>query len=163
MLEKRGHTLDVLFPLGVLAIYAVAAAMVLLLAADGYRDSLDRANRSFGASTALAYVTEKLRAGDREDAVRVETLGDCPALVVSVNREDSWYDTYIYCYDGSLRELMVKRELTPQPDMGRALLELEQFEPQWAADGLLRLVCAHQGETDTRYVNLKAGEGYPCG
>ena len=58
---------------------------------------------------------------------------------------------------------MVKRELTPQPDMGRALLELEQFQPQWAADGLLRLVCAHQGETDTRYVNLKAGEGYPCG
>ena len=68
MLEKRGHTLDVLFPLGVLAIYAVAAALVLLLAADGYRDSLDRADRSFGASTALAYVTEKLRAGDREDA-----------------------------------------------------------------------------------------------
>ena len=162
-MEKRGHTLDVLFPLGVLAIYAVAAALVLLLAADGYRDSLDRADKDFGSSTALAYVTEKLRAGDRENAVRVDSLGGCPALVVSVSREDSWYDTYIYCYEGSLRELMVKRELTPQPDMGRALLELERFEPQWEREGLLRLVCAHQGEAVTRYVNLKAGEGYPCG
>ena len=162
-MEKRGHTLDVLYPLGLLAVYALAAAGAVLLAADGYRDSLDRADRSFGASTALAYVTEKLRAGDREDAVRVETLGDCPALVVSVNREDSWYDTYIYCYDGSLRELMVKRELTPAPQMGTKLLELEDFRPEWAGDGLLRLECRAQGESFTRYVNLKAGEGYPCG
>ena len=162
-MEKRRHTLDVLFPLGLLAIYALAAAGAVLLAAHSYRSSLTRADRDFGCTTALAYVVEKLRAGDEAEAVRVDALGDCPALVLCVNREGSWYDTYIYCYGGSLRELMVKRELTPQPDMGRALLELEQFQPQWAADGLLRLVCAHQGETDTRYVNLKAGEGYPCG
>ena len=162
-MEKRGHTLDVLYPLGLLAVYALAAAGVLLLAADSYRDSLTRADREFGCTTAMAYVAEKLRSGDREDAVRVDVLEDCPALVISLNREGNWYDTYIYCYDGSLRELMVKRELTPALGMGRELVELEDFRPQWAGDGLLRLECAAQGETLTRYVNLKAGEGYPCG
>lgn len=162
-MEKRGHTLDVLFPLGLLAIYAVAAAGAVLQAADGYRDSLTRADRDFGRATALAYVAEKLRAGDEAGAVRVDALEDCPALVLSVNREGGWYDTYIYCYDGSLRELMVKRELTPAPGMGAKLLELEDFRPEWAGDGLLHLECRAQEETLARYVNLKAGEGYPCG
>ena len=162
-MEKRRHTLDVLFPLGLLAIYALAAAGAVLLAAHSYRSSLTRADRDFGCTTALAYVVEKLRAGDEAEAIRVDTLGDCPALVLCVNREGGWYDTYIYCYDGSLRELMVKRELPPAPQMGTKLLELEDFRPAWAGDGLLRLECRAQGESLARYVNLKAGEGYPCG
>ena len=161
-MEKR-HSLDVLFPLGVLAVFALAAVWVLLLAAGGYRDSLTRADRDFGRTTALAYVTEKLRAGDESDSLRVAQLEGCPALVFSVSREGSWYDTYIYCYDGTLRELMVKRELSPSPHMGRALLELEEFHPEWAGEGLLKLECRGAGETVTRYVNLKAGEEYPCG
>lgn len=162
-MEKRRHTLDVLFPLGLLAVYALAAAGAVLLAAGSYRSGLTRAHRDFGCTTALAYVAEKLRSGDEAGTVRVDALEDCPALVLSVNREGGWYDTYIYCYDGSLRELMVKRELTPTPQMGAKLLELEDFRPEWAGDGLLRLECQSQGETLTHYVNLKAGEGYPCG
>ena len=108
-------------------------------------------------------MTEKLRSGDRQDAVRVDSLEGCPALVISLDREGAGYDTYIYCYDGYLRELMVRREVTPAPRMGRALLELESLSPTWAGEGLLRLECGLQGDTLTRYVNLKAGEGYPCG
>ena len=83
--------------------------------------------------------------------------------ILERENEGVTYCTYLYVYDGSLRELMVKRELTPALGMGRELVELEDFRPQWAGDGLLRLECAAQGETLTRYVNLKAGEGYPCG
>lgn len=119
-MEKRRHTLDVLFPLGLLAVYALAAAGAVLLAAGSYRSGLTRAHRDFGCTTALAYVAEKLRSGDEAGAVRVDALEDCPALVLSVNREGGWYDTYIYCYDGSLRELMVKRELTPTPKWERS-------------------------------------------
>lgn len=162
-MEKRGHSLDILYPLGLLALYAVAAAGVILLAAGVYRHSLTRADREFACTTALAYVTEKLRAGDREDGIRVDTLEDCPALVISLNREGCWYDTYIYCYDGALRELMIKRELTPGARMGTALLELDGFRPEWAGEGLLCLQCQVRGDTLTRYVNLKTGEGYPCG
>lgn len=155
-MEKRGHTLDILFPLGLLALYALAAAGVLLLAAGIYRQSMTRSDADFASDTALAYVTEKLRAADREEAVRVE---DRDTLVISVNYGDSWYDTYIYCYDGSLRELMTRREVPFAPEQGRALVALEDFRAEWASEGLLRLRC---GETE-RYVNLKAGEGYPCG
>lgn len=162
-MEKRGHTLAMLYPLGLLAVYALLAAGVILLAAEGFRSSQTQADREFGCTTALAYVTEKLRSGDRQDAVRVDSLEGCPALVISLDREGAGYDTYIYCYDGSLRELMVKRELPPAPQMGTKLLELEDFRPEWAGDGLLRLECRAQGESLARYVNLKAGEGYPCG
>ena len=162
-MEKRGHTLTMLYPLGLLAVYALLAAGVILLAAEGFRSSQTRADREFGCTTALAYVTEKLRSGDRQDAVRVDSLEGCPALVISLDREGAGYDTYIYCYDGYLRELMVRREVTPAPRMGRALLELESLSPTWAGEGLLRLECGLQGDTLTRYVNLKAGEGYPCG
>lgn len=153
-MEKR-HTLEILFPLGLLALYALAAAAALLLTAGIYRQSMTDSEEAFSADTALAYVTEKLRAADAQDSVRVE--GD--ALVLSVSRGDVWYDTYIYCYDGCLRELMLRREVPFAPEQGRMLVELDSFFPAWEDEGLLALRC---GDT-VRYVNLNAGEGYPCG
>lgn len=158
-MEKRSHSLDVLFPLGLLAVYVLSAVAVILFSAQIYRNTTAKAEESQGGPAALAYVSEKVHQSDMEDAVRVGRISGIPALILSRHTASADYDTYIYCCDGTLRELMVNRALPPTADMGRPLLNLESFEAELIRPGLLRLRCTDSREgTFESYVNFRAGE-----
>lgn len=157
-MEKRGHSLDILFPVVLLAVYVLAAVTVILQAGAAYRKVEDRSRSMADGPAALAYVTERLHQGDEAGVVRVGTLGDIPALVFAQG-EDGRYVTYIYCYDGSLRELMIRRELAPEPETGRALLPMAEFLPEDAGGGLLKLSCTDlSGQTRVCWVSLLSEE-----
>lgn len=132
----RRHTLQQLLPLCLLAVFMLSAVLAVLFSASVYREIQDRSNRLTEA-TALTYIAEKVHQSDKAGSIRLGRIGDCPALVI---RQDvgNVYDTYIYVYDGTLRELMIKSQLTPAPAMGRPLLELEGLDLD-LEDGLLRL------------------------
>lgn len=155
MLSRR-HTLQQLLPLCLLAAFMLSAVLAVLFSASLYRDIQDRSARLTEA-TALTYIAEKVHQSDEAGAVRVGNIGGCPALII---RQDvgSLYDTYIYAYEGSLRELMIKCELDPAPSMGRPLLELEGLDLS-LEDGLLslKLRCA-SGEIRESLVALRSRE-----
>lgn len=155
---NRRHSMDILFPTVLLALYVLGAAAVAVLAGASYQRLAERSAAMSDGSAALSYVAERLHQSDEAGAVRVAELGGCPAIVITQG-ETSLYDTYIYCYNGSLRELMVKRELKPEPDMGRALLPMAAFTPENLGGGLLKLSCTDsEGLTRESWVALRAGE-----
>ncbi len=148
-----------LLPVLLLALFLLLSVLTAMRTAAVYKKVLDRSDR-MDRSTALTYITEKVRQNDTAGALRVGTIGNCRALVI-VQGDELLYDTYIYCYDGSLRELMIKRELIPAPEMGRALLPMESLELT-LEDGLLRIRCTDSsGETQERSVALTAQEVAP--
>lgn len=154
--------MDILFPLGVLAGFAAAVITVLLMTAGVYQGNVERSANSFSGPTALAYLTEKLHQSDRADAVSIEQMDGVDALVFSVENQGIRYDTYLYCYEGMLRELMVNQELTASADLGRELLPLEGLELELVDDNLIRLRCTDDTSTTREsYVSLKSGEGAP--
>ena len=157
-MEKRRHSLDALFPLGLLGLFVLCAVLVILFSASFYRQTLEKTRLGDG-ETALAYVTEKLHQSDRAGAVSLGAIGDCPAVVITRGQR-RLYDTYIYCSDGQLRELMIKRELEPEPEMGRALLPLERFSAEDLGGGLLKISCRDSsGAEYCCYVNIRTMEG----
>ena len=154
----KKHSVQLL-PVLLLAVFLLLAVLTAMRTAACYKKVLDRSDR-MDRSTALTYITEKVRQNDTAGALRIGTIGDCQALVICQG-DEILYDTYIYCYDGSLRELMIKRELTPAPEMGRALLPMESLEIT-LEDGLLRIRCADSsGETMERSVALVSEEVAP--
>ena len=136
-MRRNAHSVLPL-PALLLALFLLLSALTVVRSAAVYRKVLDRSDR-LSRSTALTYITEKVRHNDTAGSVRVGKIGDCQALVI-VQGDEILYDTYIYCYDGSLRELMIKRELEPTPDMGRSLLPMESLELE-NTDGLLKIRC----------------------
>ena len=157
-MEKRSHSLDVLFPLGLLAVFVLSAVMVILLSAQVYRGTTEKAETA-ESGTALNYITEKIHQGDLAESVSVGEISGLPALILSRGTENAWYDTYIYCYDGALRELMVNRELPPTADMGRPILSMDAFSVEAVRPGLLRLRCTDsRGNSFESYVNFRPGE-----
>ena len=136
-MRRNAHSVLPL-PALLLALFLLLSALTVVRSAAVYRNVLDRSDR-LSRSTALTYITEKVRHNDTAGSVRVGKIGDCQALVI-VQGDEILYDTYIYCYDGSLRELMIKRELTPAPEMGRCLLPMESLELSLEGD-LLKIRC----------------------
>ena len=148
-----------LLPMLLLALFLLLSTLIAVRSAAAYKKVLDRSDR-LDRSTALTYITEKVRQNDAARALRVGRIGDCQALVIAQG-DEILYDTYIYCYDGSLRELMIKRELAPAPEMGRALLPMDSLELTLEG-GLLRIRCTDSsGETRERSVALAAQEVAP--
>ena len=156
---KSTHSLQRLLPVLVLALFLLLAGLTVIRSAGAYQKILSRSDR-LDRAMALTYIAEKARQNDAPGALRLGRIGDCQALVITQG-EAVLYDTYIYCYEGSLRELMIKRELTPEADMGRCLLPMEglELEPEGT---LLKIRCpGPEGETLERAVALRSLEVTP--
>jgi len=158
-MRRKAHPLQQLLPVLLLTLFLLLSALTVARSAAAYRKVLDRSDR-LTRSTALTYITEKVRQNDTAGTIRVGRIGDCQALVISQG-EEILYDTYIYCYDGSLRELMIKRELTPAPTMGRSLLPMGSLELS-LEESLLRIRCTDpEGMVLERSVALQSEEAAP--
>jgi hypothetical protein len=156
---KSTHSLQRLLPVLVLALFLLLAGLTVVRSAAAYQKILGRSDR-LDRAMALTYIAEKARQNDAPGALRLGRIGDCQALVITQG-EAVLYDTYIYCYEGSLRELMIKRELTPEADMGRCLLPMEglELEPEGT---LLKIRCPGPGgEMLERAVALRSLEVTP--
>lgn len=156
---KSTHSLQRLLPVLVLALFLLLAGLTVIRSAGAYQKILGRSDR-LDRAMALTYIAEKARQNDAPGALRLGRIGDCQALVITQG-EAVLYDTYIYCYEGSLRELMIKRELTPEADMGRCLLPMEGLELELEGT-LLKIRCpGPEGETLERAVALRSLEVTP--
>lgn len=156
---KSTHSLQRLLPVLVLALFLLLAGLTVVRSAAAYQKILGRSDR-LDRAMALTYIAEKARQNDAPGALRLGQIGDCQALVITQG-EAVLYDTYIYCYEGSLRELMIKRELTAEADMGRCLLPMEglELEPEGT---LLKIRCPGPGgEMLERAVALRSLEVTP--
>ena len=157
-MKRRAHSTQLL-PVLLLAMFLMLATLTAVRSAACYKKILDRSDR-LTRSAALTYIAEKVRHNDTAGTLRVGTIGGCQALVICQG-DEILYDTYIYCYDGSLRELMIKRELTAAPDMGRSLLPMESLELR-LEDGLLQIRCTDpHGHQLERAVALRSEEVAP--
>lgn len=142
--QPGGHTIDVLFPLAVFFAFAASAVMAILLAANIYGSAVAGSERMYNASTALSYIREKVHQNDAAGTVQVEQLGDVSALVMEQSYGGQEYCTYIYAWEGGLRELFSRKDLAFDPNNGRYLLDIQGFFCQWASDHLLEIRCVDQ-------------------
>ena len=157
MRSHREHMIDVLFPLSLLLVFLTSAVMVLLLAADIYQETTGRSAQAHTDRTVTAYLTEKIHQNDVEGRVYLDRLEDCPALVLEHMQGEQSYCTYIYCYDGVLRELMAQKGLEVSPDRGQKILELQSLQGEEVKDGLFSFTCTDDsGHTSSVYVAVQS-------
>lgn len=155
---QKSHTADVLFTLALFCVFAVSALAVVLVGADVYKRTAAGMETSFTSRTAVSYVAQKVRQSDESGAVSLTQMGGETALRLSRRMENGDYFTYIYYYDGSLRELFCAADLTPSPEMGQPLLELDSFSIERAAQkGCLAFTATGaDGETSRLILSLKS-------
>lgn len=121
------HTVDLLFTLALFCVFAVSALAVVLVGANVYKRTVSGMETSFTGRTATSYIAQKVRQSDEQGAVSMMYIDSIPTLCLKKDIDGSSYHTYIYYYDGYLRELFCADSLDPKPDMGQPLVELSDF------------------------------------
>ena len=135
--KNRRHTIDFIFPLAVLFVFAVSAFTVLLLSAHIYADQTARTQSDYQTSTPLSYIREKVRQNDQHGSLSAGTIDGQNCLIL---QSDDTY-TYIYAYKGTLKELYRRDGVESHAKDGKDILEIKDFQVQELSSGLFRISC----------------------
>lgn len=128
-LKKSSHTsaTDLFFTLALFGLFAASSFLLIMIGVRVYQSSVTVMEDTYSTSTALAYVTEKIRQHDQTGAISLSQLEGQTALVLKDTVEEDSYLTYIYSDGTYLRELSVKESRPVSADLGEKILEVKNF------------------------------------
>ncbi|MBS6195083.1 MAG: DUF4860 domain-containing protein [Clostridiales bacterium] len=157
---QRKHAIDLIFPIALFFVFAVSALAVILIAADIYRSNTSRSQERSQTRISLSYITEKIRQNDAEGMISIGSLGDRDSLVLKQEINDAVYVTYIYEYEGMLKELFIKDGVEPLPENGKDIIEISSFSMEQLSDGLFTFTAvSSSGLSDSITIGSRSHDG----
>lgn len=158
--KQENHIIDILFVIALFCIFALSAIFLISIGANVYGKTVEHMDSNFSQRTSFAYVTEKIRQSDQLDAVSTGELDGHPALLITQNIGDSEYITYLYEYNGYLKELMVRADTPLGPEAGQDILAVTDFSLTEVSEGLFSFTIATDDKTScSLYVSTKSAGG----
>ncbi len=159
-LKQENHIIDILFVIALFCIFALSAIFLISIGANIYGKTVDHMESNFNGRTSFAYITEKIRQSDKAGSISVGELDGIPALLITESQGETQYVTYIYEYEGHLKELMVRRDTPLDPFAGQDIMEVNGFELTQIKDNLYSFnISTNEEETYHLYVNTKSTGG----
>ena len=104
--EGTKHSIDFLFVLLIFVGFLGTAIMLIMLGTNEYHRIVEGMQENDNVRIASAYLTQKVHQTKGADAVSVGELEGTPALMLRERIGSRNYITYLYVYEGQLRELM---------------------------------------------------------
>lgn len=156
---RRGHSFDTVLTLALFGLLAGCLLMVLMLGAKSYQQVVSSMEESYEERTCLQYIATKINHYSGLDAVTVLEFGEGSALALEETIEGCDYVTYLYFYEGRMRELFCETDVELTPEAGFSIMEIQEFHVEEVSDNLLRLSCTGSGGTAQLYVGIHGREG----
>lgn len=150
--SENKHIVDILFVLALFCLFAIYAILLIIVGARVYQKTIDGMNSNYNARTPFSYVTEKIRQSDRKDTFELGKIGDCEALIIHENVADKDYSTYIYAYDGWLKELIMAKDATLSPDAGQNIISVSDFSIQKKSDNLYQITITNADNEEYSFI-----------
>lgn len=141
MNKRRKHSIDVVFALALFCTFAVSVLMVLMMGASSYRSVTDSMNENYEDRTGTGYIAEKIRHSDSRGGIAAGQFDGNDALLLTQNIDGTDYITYIYYYDGYIRELLTENGSGMTAEAGEKVLEALGFEVETAENGMFKITC----------------------
>ena len=162
MKQEHSFIVDVLFVLALFGVFAISALVLVTIGADVYQHTVQDMSANYETRTAVSYLTEKVHQNDitsaeGESNACITTLNGTPALMLSQEVNEEVYSTYLYLYDGYLKELFMQQNNSlggNALEAGVNIMELDSFHLQQMNSNLLSIEMAtRQGESYQIYVS----------
>ena len=162
--KSHSHSMDFLFSIALFFVFAATALVVLLLSANVYEQIIHRSTTTFEQTTALAYLTEKIHQNDHDSTRSIELtqLDGCEALAISQSYNDTLYTTYIYEFEGQLKELFIRQGVASTAHAGTTILKLHHLDMKAIDDNLFKFTCySEDGTSDSIIIGLCSKSSTP--
>ena len=149
------HSMQGVFVFVLLGLFAVMSTLMVLLGAQMYRNTVDRATRNNEDRVMAAYVRSMIRAEDADRAVSVETQNGVTTLALREELDGEAYVTWLYCHEGQLYEQFTSEDEDFEPEDGTAICPATRFEPSLSGGLLTVDMTDGKGEQSTVKVALR--------
>ena len=103
--DKKGNAVSVLFTMLLFLVFVLCALFTVLIGSRVYENINVRSDANYTGNTALSYIANKVRQGDRAGMVNVVDVDGTQVLEMKQEIGESEYVTWIYWDDGRIREL----------------------------------------------------------
>lgn len=103
--EKTSRTMSAVFIMLLFFVFVLSTLFTVLIGSRVYENIELRSDWNYTGNTALGYIANKVRQGDRAGLVDVVDVDKTPVLQMKQEIGGAVYVTWIYWKDGSIREL----------------------------------------------------------
>lgn len=125
--QKNRHMVDLLFVIVLFCVFAISALMLVMIGSNVYKETVSNMDQNYSTRTSFAYITEKIRQSDSQGAISIGSLDGTDTLILTTASNNTVYNTYIYMYDGYLKELFAKSDATISLESGQNILPVSDF------------------------------------
>jgi hypothetical protein len=108
-INANHSSLDFIFILALLCIFAFGALMTVILGSNTYKGIKEDMDSNFELRTPLTYISTKIRQNDNINSIHIENLEGTDALVLDTSDGGQLCQTWIYQYQGSLYEVYIEK------------------------------------------------------
>lgn len=121
------HAIDTFFILALLALFSITSFFVIMIGARQYHSIANQMTENYETRTASSYLVEKFHQNDTNGSVMITDINGIPAVALTQTIREQNYTTYIYAYDGYLREITVSQGTSVTPSSGQKIVEASGF------------------------------------
>lgn len=141
MLRLRStiQKMDTLFVLSLFALFASTTFVLIILGLRQYQTTTATMHHNDEIRTAVSYLREQIRQADCNSSISVNQFYDTSAITISSQSDNAFCYSYIYFYDGYLRELTVRDNSLPNPESGKKLIALNGLDFKDSSPDLIQV------------------------
>ncbi len=136
---KKNHSVDFLFSILLFGVYVLFLLLMLLSSARAYQNAVRGTEENYNLRTAMSYLTVKIRQHDNGKDISLSDFQGTEAICLEDEIQGRKLTTYIYLYDGQLKELFTPASSTASLSMGTDIASLDSFIIEETAEGFFRI------------------------
>lgn len=122
-MENKGKLANNIFFLSLLCIFVICSVLVVSYQIYGYKTIVNINDEVDAKHTPLSYLSNKVRANDIQNRIRIEHENNSDLLVIEANETR----TYIYMYENKLMELQASKDYEMNFSDGDPLFEIDSL------------------------------------
>lgn len=153
------HLIDFAFIFLLLAVFFAGTVSLVIMGASQYKKTVTIMNQHAESRTYAAYLTEKINQNDKNHSIAYTHVADAPALSFLQEVNGASYSTYIYVYNGYLREITTNTGRTFSPQDGQEVIAAKSMDVQTIQPNLMCItITSSQGNTENFYATTASAQ-----
>ncbi|MDD3221718.1 MAG: DUF4860 domain-containing protein [Clostridia bacterium] len=155
--KQTTHMFDFIFVLALFCVFSASAFLAVVIGANVYQKTMDSMETNYTSRTATAYITEKIRHNDITGSMSLVDIDNTFCLSLVSVYGDTSYTTYIYNYQGSLKELFIKSSDTPNLASGETIMSVSDFSMEKVNNSLYRITVSDvNSDEHSVYISIRS-------
>ena len=142
------------------AVFLFLSIGLVMLGGSLYRHIMVTSGKNDATRTTFSFLANQVRRADASGGVEVGEFCGCQALLLSQDFDGWEFITYLYYYDGALRELIVEKGYELEPEAGLPIVWLEDMGFSADESGLITAWAAFEdGRREKLFLSARSTAG----